>query len=121
MIIDPHIRNSSMRILEKSHFRIITTAGILLLNIRIIRCTFRVIPTVLGGMRSGTIFPSWMRRNYKISRTYLDFPRNSPRPNEFLRVYLLARRNRVHAIQNDSRTQKLQVTYLREILYIELH
>lgn len=44
-----------MQILQRSHFEIITVAGILLLNIRI-HCTLEVIPTVLSGMRPGTIF-----------------------------------------------------------------
>lgn len=124
IIIDPNIRNSSMRILGKSHFGIITTAGILLLNIRIIRCTLRVIPTVLGGMRPGTIFPSWMRCNYKTSRTYLDFLRNSPCPWIPACLLASAKKQSTYAIQNDltyeHKSLKSLNAYLREILYIEL-
>lgn len=110
IIIDPNIRNSSMRILGKSHFGIITTAGILLLNIRIIRRTLRVISTVLGGMRPGTIFPSWMRCNYKTSRTYLDLLRNSPCP--WIPACLLANAKKQYSYTKwfNVRTQKPQVT-----------
>lgn len=122
IISDPNTYESGMQILERSHIEIITVAGILLSNIRI-HCTLRVIPTALGGMRPGTIFRVECVAITKRAEHIWNFPRNSPCPRIPICV-LSARRNRVHAIQNDltyeHRSLKSLNAYLREILYIEL-